>query len=146
MEEVIVIKWKRLHPEAEIPAFKHEGDSGVDLKVVEDTVVPPMGRRLLRTGLAVEIPRGYEIQIRPRSGISLNTPIMIANSPGTIDSGYRGEIGIIVFNASNEPFSIKKGTRIAQAVVMHVPEVKHVETHALSVTGRNEKGFGSTGL
>ncbi len=143
---MILVKWKRLHPDSEIPAYRYDGDSGVDLKVVEDTLIPPFERRLLRTGLAVEVPKGYEVQIRPRSGLSLKTPLMIANSPGTIDSGYRGEIGIVVFNASHKPFLVEKGTRIAQAVVAALPEVRHVESDLLCESDRMEKGFGSTGF
>ena len=140
------IKWKKLSFDAELPCFSHKGDSGVDLKVIEDCVVPAFERCLLKTGLAVEVPEGYEIQIRPRSGISLKTPVMIANSPGTVDSTYRGEVGIIVFNASPEPYKIEKGTRIAQAVVVKLPQVEHVEVSELSKTARGEGGFGSTGL
>ena len=143
---MVNVKWKRLHDGAEIPRFSHAGDSGVDLKVVEDYTIPPFARSLLGTGLAVEVPPGYELQIRPRSGISLKTPLMIANSPGTIDSNYRGEVCIIVFNSDSKPFGIKRGSRIAQAVLMKVPEVKHIEADSLSVTVRGEGGFGSTGL
>lgn len=143
---MVCVKWKKLHSDAELPRFNHRGDSGVDIKIVESCTIPPFGRVLLKTGLAVEVPEGYEVQIRPRSGISLKTPLLIANSPGTIDSNYRGEVCIVAFNASDKTYTVSRGTRIAQAVVVKLPEVEHVEADSLSATSRGAGGFGSTGL
>lgn len=140
-----IIKFARNHPDAVMPVFAHPGDSGFDLHTVEDTDVPPNGRVILRTGLRAELPPGYEIQIRPRSGISAKTRLTVI--VGTIDSGYRGEMGVIVHNTHVNTCTIKKGYRIGQAVVQHVPAIKIVEVSEedLSNTSRGEGGFGSTG-
>lgn len=146
MRKKITLKWLKVHPEAQIPQYNYKGDAGFDFVVVEKVVLLPGQRKIARTGLKVEIPEGYELQIRPRSGMSLNSPLLIANSPGTIDSNYRGEIGIILYNSSNRQYVVKKGTRIAQGVVVELPEVTHIEVDSLSETERAEKGFGSTGI
>lgn len=141
----VIVKWLKLAPDVQIPRYRHRGDAGFDLAASEDVTIGPWERKLIPTGLKVDIPEWYEMQIRPRSGVSLKTPLMIANSPGTIDSGYRGEVKIIVFNASNKPYTIKRGDRIAQGVIVKLPEVEHVEVNKLSETSRGENGFGSTG-
>lgn len=142
---MVTIKWLKLQPGAQIPLYRHKGDAGFDLTACGDTAIGPWERKLVPTGLKVEIPEGYEMQIRPRSGISLKTPLLIANSPGTVDSGYRGEVGIIVFNASNNPYVVRHGDRIAQGVIVKLPEVEHIEVSELSESERGENGFGSTG-
>lgn len=134
-----------MHSDVEIPSCAHEGDAGFDLRAYGDTVVGPWERKAIPTGLKVEVPIGYELQVRPRSGVSLNTPLLIANAPGTVDSGYRGELKIIVLNASWEPFLVRHGDRIAQGVVVMLPAVRHTEVTELSLSDRGEKGFGSTG-
>jgi len=108
----------------------------------------PLERKLIGTGLKVEIPQGYELQIRPRSGMALKTTLMIANSPGTIDCNYRGEVKIIVWNTAGYYYSIKAGTKIAQAVLQKLPTVEHIEVseEELTNTDRGEKGFGSSGI
>jgi dUTP pyrophosphatase len=101
-----------------IPVYKHSGDSGMDLcNAGEDTVLKSLERKLIPSGIKVAVPHGYELQIRSRSGLALKNGIMVLNSPGTVDSGYRGEVGVILFNSSAEDFIIKKGDRIAQAVL-----------------------------
>jgi len=142
---MITIKWKKVHPDAKIPSFAYPGDAGADLTACEDIVILPGQRVAIPTGLQVEIPQGYELQIRPRSGLSLNTSLIIANSPGTVDSGYRGEVKVIIWNAGKEPYYIKKGDKIAQAVIHQLPHVMHIEVEDLSDTDRGSRGFGSSG-
>lgn len=127
MEGKVVIKKHKVHPEAKLQGYTTKGDAGFDLKVVEDVVTGPRQRVLLRTELKAEIPYGYEMQKRPRSGISLKTPLFIANSPGKTDSNSRGETFTIVFKASGEPNKVEKETRIAQGVVQKVEQVLHVK-------------------
>jgi len=142
---MIKIKWVKISADAIIPSFAHKGDAGADICSCEDCEIAPGKRKLIKTGLKVEVPKGYELQIRPRSGVSLNTSLLIPNSPGTIDSGYRGEVGIILWNAGDTPHKVKKGDRIAQVVVQKIPDVIHIEAIELSMTERGESGFGSTG-
>ncbi len=142
--KTVTVKWKKIHQDAVIPSYVHEGDAGFDFTSIEDVVLTPYERKIVKTGLKVEIPPGYEMQIRPRSGISLKTPVLIANAPGTIDSGYRGEVGIIVLNNSSSEYKIEKGERIAQGVIKEVIPVIHIEADELSETMRGEGGFGST--
>jgi len=111
----------------------------------EDINIPAFGRALLPTGLKVAIPDGYELQIRPRSGMALNKGITLLNTPGTIDAGYRGEIGVIVYNANNHEITITKGERIAQAVLSKFETIDWEQVEDLDATTRNEGGFGSTG-
>ncbi len=148
MEEKVIVKWSKIHPNAIIPKPAYPGDAGVDLAVVEDCMLHPLERKLIGTGLKVEIPQGYELQIRPRSGMAVKTTLMIANSPGTIDCNYRGEVKIIVWNTAGYYYSIKAGTKIAQAVLQKLPIVEHIEVseEELTNTDRGEKGFGSSGI
>ena len=134
---------KKTHPEAVIPKYATEGSAGFDLVTVEDIVIDPGETKLVRTGLAFEVPRGHELQIRPRSGISLRTKLRVIL--GTVDSDYRGEIGVIVDNIGNESELITKGTRIAQGVVSPISVANMVEVDELSQTERGAGGFGSTG-
>lgn len=143
----MIVKVKRLHPDAVIPKYATPGAAGFDLVAVEDVFIVPRETKLVPTGIAVEIPWGYEMQIRPRSGFSLKTPLRIANAPGTIDSDFRGEVKIIVTNTSeNKGFYIKKGDRIAQGVIAPVMRAVFEEVDELSETDRGLGGFGSTGV
>lgn len=130
-----------------LPEYATDGAAGMDLlaAVVEPVTIAPGQRVLVPTGLAIALPFGYELQIRPRSGLALRNGIVLPNSPGTIDEDYRGEIQVIVMNAGSEPFRIERGTRIAQAVLAPVVRAAWEEVADLDVTARNEGGFGSTG-
>ena len=139
------LKIKRLNSEAIIPAYQSELAAGIDLHSIEEHILEPMERKLIKTGLAFEIEEGYEVQIRPRSGLAFKHGITVLNSPGTIDADYRGEIMVLLINLSNEFYTIKKGERIAQAVIAPVVKAKIMEVEELSDTKRGEKGFGSTG-
>ena len=131
-----------------LPEYETEGASGLDLRaaVREPLTLHPGDIRLVPTGLAVSIPSGYEGQIRPRSGLALRYGIGMANSPGTIDSDYRGEIGLIVVNWGREPFVIKRGDRIAQMVIAAVSRAEVVEVKTLESTSRGDGGFGHSGM
>lgn len=144
--ERVRVKVKKIHPNAVIPQYKTSGSAGFDLYAIEDVEIQPGETKQIRTGLIFEIPEGYEIQIRPRSGMSLKTPLRISNAPGTIDSDYRGEVMIIAENTSIMPFSVEKGTRIAQGVLQKVPQAEFIEVERVSETERGEGGFGSTGI
>jgi len=128
------------------PSYAHKGDSGVDLHAAEAFILKPMERKLVSTGLKLEIPYGYEGQVRPKSGLALNHGISHANAVGTIDSSYRGEIKVPLINLSNESYKIEKGKKIAQLVFAKVEEIVFEEVEELNNTTRNEGGFGSTGL
>jgi dUTP pyrophosphatase len=140
----IKVKIKKVHPGAIIPEYAHEGDSGMDLQSVENIKLNSLQRTVIKTGLSFEIPKGYEIQIRSKSGISLNKGIVVINSPGTIDSCYRGEILIALFNTSNETRYIKEGDKIAQLVLQKVEKIEFEESNELNITTRGYGGFGST--
>ena len=127
-----------------MPKKAHNDDAAYDLRSRCDIVLTPKRSTLVPTGVFIELPVGYEAQVRPRSGLALKHDLMLTNSPGTIDAGYRGEIGVIMYNAGNEPFSITRGDRIAQMVICRLPEVELVEVDSLSDTERGEGGFGST--
>ena len=128
------------------PSYAHKGDSGVDLYAAEDHTLKPMERKLIPTGLKLEIPYGYEGQVRPKSGLALNHGVSHANAVGTIDSSYRGEIKIPIINFSDKPYKIEKGKKIGQIIFTKVEEAIFEEVKELSNTTRNEAGFGSTGL
>lgn len=144
------IKVKRLPVAQDLPLPGRMSDcaAGVDLYAAVETeaVIAPGGRRLVGTGLCMAIPAGYEGQVRPRSGLALKYGVTVLNAPGTIDSDYRGEIGVILVNLGAEPFTIRRGDRIAQLVVAPVISVHFSVTEELPVTGRGEGGFGHTGL
>lgn len=142
----MIIKVKRVKDNAIIPSYAHKGDAGVDLHSTEDYLVDSGQRVLVSTGLQIAIPMGYEAQVRPRSGLALKHGISIVNTPGTIDAGYRGDIGIILINHGKERFEIKKGQKIAQMVFAKVEEVKFEEADKLDDTSRGTGGFGSTSL
>lgn len=130
---------------ARLPERAHPGDAGLDLFAAADVDIPPGEARLVGTGLAIELPPGTEGQIRPRSGLALRHAVTVLNAPGTVDAGYRGEIGILLVNHGREAFRVRQGMRVAQLVVTPVVEVEVVEADALSETARAGDGFGSTG-
>ncbi|MBN2414736.1 dUTP diphosphatase [bacterium] len=130
-----------------LPAYQSDGAAGLDLTaaVTGDTVIEPGATMLIPTGLKIAIPSGYEGQVRPRSGLALRHGLGVLNAPGTIDSDYRGEVGVIVFNVGAEPFTVRRGDRIAQLVVTRYERVTLRLTDTLDESGRGEGGFGSTG-
>ncbi len=127
------------------PAKAHHDDAAYDLRSRVDLVLPPGKAALVPTGLRMELPVGYEAQVRPRSGLAVKHAITVLNSPGTIDAGYRGEVASILFNAGELPFEIHRGDRISQMVIAALPEVEMIRVDALSETERGAGGFGSTG-
>ncbi|MDD2665582.1 MAG: dUTP diphosphatase [Methanocellales archaeon] len=139
-----VIKIKRLDPAAQIPRYEYLSDSGTDIYAVADCTLQPFERKAIPTGLCAEVLSGFELQIRPRSGLSLESGITVLNTPGTIDSGYRGEIKVILINLSSEKYQIKKGQKIAQLVVAPVIHANFKEVEELSESERGTRGFGST--
>ena len=140
------MKIKKLHNNAVIPKYQSKGASGFDFHSTEDTVIMPGDTTIVGTGLAFEIPEGKEIQVRPRSGMSAKSKIRVANSPGTIDADFRGEVKIILDNIGMMPYTIKIGDRIAQGVVADVQQVTFEEVEDFeSTTERGDKGFGSSG-
>lgn len=130
-----------------LPAYATEGASGMDVRacLTEDIVLLPMQRMAVPTGLWIEIPRGFEVQVRPRSGLALKQGITCLNTPGTIDSDYRGEVKVILVNLSDQPQSIRHGERIAQLVLQRVERAFWSETATLGASERGEGGFGHTG-
>ncbi len=150
MNEEIHIKIKRISndfDDIELPAYATSGSSGMDIRaaVKEDMIVRHGEIILVPTNLSVEIPHGYEIQVRPRSGLAIKHGIGVLNSPGTIDADYRGEIKIILFNFSKEDFKISRGDRIAQIILSKVYLAKFIQTNDLADSSRGEGGFGHTG-
>lgn len=127
------------------PAKAHHDDAAFDLRSRTEMELPVGRSVLVPTGLFLELPVGYEAQVRPRSGLALKHNLMLTNSPGTVDAGYRGEVGIIMYNAGTEPFPVRRGDRIAQMVIAKLPDVELEAADCLSETGRGAGGFGSTG-
>lgn len=142
----MTLRFKRIHPDAVLPAYAHPSDAGMDVRSVADLTIPRFGRALVPTGLVALLPSGYEIQVRPRSGLALKKGVTVLNSPGTIDSGYRGEIGVILANFGEEAFEVKKGDKVAQLVIAPVTQAVVEETDVLDETDRGAGGFGSTGV
>jgi len=140
------VKIKRLHPEAALPAYAHgpAEDAGMDLRALEEVVLPPGVPCAVPTGLAIELPPGFEAQIRPRSGLALHHAITLPNAPATIDPGYRGEIRVILLNLGREPYRVRAGDRIAQMVIARYEAVEWEEGE-LSGSRRAAGGFGSSG-
>lgn len=149
--EKIPIKIKRISEafnDIEIPTYKTPGSSGADLRaaIESEITIKPGEIKIIPTNLTVEIPEGYEIQIRPRSGLAAEYGIGLVNSPGTIDSDYRGEIKVIMINFGNKPFEIKRGDRIAQMILAKTYRMEFVETTEIKETTRGAGGFGHTGI
>ncbi len=127
------------------PKKAHHDDAAFDLRARVDIDLPHSETVLVPTGLFIELPEGYEAQVRPRSGMSLKHSLLIVNSPGTVDAGYRGEVGVIMHNLKEETFEVKRGDRIAQMVINKLPQVHFEFAEELSESGRGAGGFGSTG-
>ncbi|MEO1395468.1 MAG: dUTP diphosphatase [Cyanobacteria bacterium J06634_5] len=142
----MTIKIVRLSPEAQLPRYEHADDSGLDLFAIAPHTILPGDTALVPTGIAIELPLGTEAQIRPRSGLALKHAITLVNTPGTIDAGYRGEVGVIVINHGKQPFEVLKGMKIAQMVIAPVIRAELEEVEQLSESVRGGGGFGSTGL
>jgi len=141
-----ILKVKKISELARLPEYAHNGDVGMDLFSIEEKIIGPGETVLIHTGIKIELPENTEAQIRPRSGLALKNSITVLNSPGTIDEGYRGEIGVILINHSSRDFKVEKHMKIAQMVIKPVLKVKIVEVEDVSITDRNEDGFGSTGI
>jgi dUTP pyrophosphatase len=147
------VKIKKLHPDATIPTYATKGSSGFDLVAIEDVVVGPGETKLVKTGLAFAVGTGFELQIRPRSGVSLKTYLRVANAPGTVDSDFTGMVCVIMtnifngYNGRDRDFNeyIKKGDRIAQGVIQKVEQAEFEMVESLDETDRGAGGFGSTG-
>lgn len=146
MQQLQQIRFKRLVPQAVIPVQAHPGDAGMDIQACEGLTLAPGARTLVKTGLSVEIPPGMEAQVRPRSGLAFKHGVTVLNAPGTIDAGYRGEIGILLINHGSDTFVVEPGMRIAQIVFAAVAQVTVCVAEALSDTTRGTGGFGSTGV
>lgn len=131
-----------------LPSYTTTQASGLDLRAYlnEPLTIPPLGRALVPTGLFIELPEGFEAQVRPRSGLAINHGITVLNTPGTIDADYRGEIKVILVNLSDKPFTVQSGDRIAQLVISAVARIEWEEVHSLQETIRGEGGFGHTGI
>ena len=144
---MIKVLVKKLNPKVELPKYKTEGSSGMDLKALIENpiIIKPQSYVLIPTGLSIAIPEDTEIQIRPRSGLAAKSSISVLNTPGTIDSDYRGEIKIILFNHGKEEFIVNNGDRIAQMILMPVIKAEFEEIKELPKTVRGSGGFGSTG-
>jgi dUTP pyrophosphatase len=137
---------RRLDPELPLPAYAHPGDAGADLCAAEDAVLPPGGRAVVRTGLAVAVPDGYAAFVHPRSGLAARHGVTLVNTPGTIDAGYRGEVRVVLINTDPaEPFTVRRGDRIAQLVVQPVARARFLDVAELPGSPRGDGAFGSTG-
>lgn len=141
---MIDVAVRRLRPDAQVPRPAYEGDAGLDLSACDPLVLEPGTRAVVATGLAFEIPDGFAGFVQPRSGLAARHGIGIVNSPGLIDSGYRGEVRVVLLNTGDEPFAIEPGMRIAQLVVAPVAAVHLVEVDQLAVSERGARGFGSS--
>ena len=144
----LVLKIMKKDTRIDLPRYESSGASGMDLRAFLDGEIriPSLGRMKIPTGLFMEIPEGYEAQVRPRSGLAIRSGITVLNAPGTIDSDYRGEVEVILVNLGAETFTVKDGDRIAQMVISQIIRPEINETEYLSDTGRGSGGFGSTGI
>ena len=141
----MTVNFQKIHPEAVLPAYSHPGDAGMDVCACAALTIQPGARVLVPTGLVMELPEGTEAQMRPRSGLALKHGITLLNTPGTIDAGYRGELGVILINHGQEPFRVTPGMRIAQMVIAPVLRVDVEAVDKVTGTLRGTGGFGSTG-
>lgn len=140
----MILKVKKLCSDAVLPEYAHPGDAGLDLSAAEETLIKPGETKLVKTGIAVQIPAGTEAQVRPRSGLALKHSITVLNSPGTIDEGYRGEVGVILINHGKKTFQVGKHMKIAQMVIKPFAAVEVEERTELQDSSRGSGGFGST--
>lgn len=146
MSKTITLKLKKLDEELPTPAYANPGDAGLDLYAAKDVVLQPGQRVMIPTGIAIAIPQGYAGFVQPRSGLAAKQGFSIVNTPGLIDSGYRGEIGVIGLNTDTQSeIAINRGDRVAQLVIQEVPVVELLEVNELDETERSSGGFGSTG-
>lgn len=141
----MILKVKKLTADALLPKYAHPGDAGADLFANEDKELQPGESAMIKTGISIELPPSTEAQVRPRSGLAAKHMITVLNTPGTIDEGYRGEVGVILMNHGKSSYKVEKGMKIAQMVVKPVITVAVEEVEELSDTRRGEGGFGSTG-
>lgn len=144
--KLVPVKVLMLNANAVIPTYANKGDAGMDICAISREEIPPGEWRLIRTGIALEIPPNMEVQVRPRSGLALKHGVTVLNSPGTIDAGYRGEVGVILINHGSSTFVIEEQMRIAQLVFSNVISVELIPSPALTETERGAGGFGSSGL
>ena len=144
-ETTVPVKIERVDPHATIPTYAHHDDACCDIHIIEDYTIRRGERRLLRTGIAIEIPTGYEVQIRPRSGLSLKHGLTLVNAPGTVDAQYRNEVKLLVINLGRSPVSLKRGDRVAQMCIKKVHAMEFKEVKKLSKSNRGLGGWGSTG-
>ncbi|WP_026791475.1 dUTP diphosphatase [Pleomorphomonas oryzae] len=146
MVDVALLRLPHAH-DLPLPAYQSEDAAGLDLiaAVEAPLTLPPLGRALVPTGLAMALPSGYEAQVRPRSGLAAKHGVTVLNSPGTVDADYRGEVKVILINLSDTPFTIHRGDRIAQMIIAPVSRARLVESETLDTTNRGAGGFGSTG-
>ena len=137
---------RRFDPDLPLPAYAHPGDAGADLRAATEVVLPPGGRATVGTGIAIAVPDGYAAFVHPRSGLASRHGITVVNAPGTVDAGYRGEVRVVLLNTDpTEPFTVRRGDRIAQLIVQPVTRVRFLDAAELPPTPRGEGGFGSTG-
>lgn len=149
MKHKVELKFTKITDDAVSPKYNYESDSGFDLHATEDTLVEPLGRALVPTGLKFDIPVGYEMQVRPKSGLALKEGLTVLNTPGTVDQGYDGEVKVIIYNTNGKSYQIKKGQKIAQAVLCPVLAGRMVSVTKvveLNTKERGDNGFGSTGI
>ena len=142
----MTLRLRKVHPDAVLPSYAHPSDAGMDVRSVADVTIAPGKRALVPTGLVMLLPPLYEAQVRPRSGLALKHGVTVLNAPGTIDSGYRGEVGVILVNLGEVDFQVRKGDKIAQIVIAPVTQPEIVETAEVDETDRGSGGFGSTGV
>ena len=143
---IVDVEFKLDHPSALLPSYETSGAAGADVYSVQELTIYPGQVKAVDLGFSVGVPEGYELQVRPRSGLALKKQITVLNSPGTIDADYRGPVKVILMNLGSEPFDIKPGDRIAQVVLNQVPRMKFREVRYLGDTARGAGGFGSTGV
>lgn len=140
------LRVKRLDADVPLPAYAHDGDAGMDLAASQDVVLPPGGRAAVPTGLAMAVPDGWVGLVHPRSGLARRHGVTVANAPGTIDAGYRGEVLVLLVNLGDEEVVLRRGERVAQLLLQRVGRAEVVEVDDLDDTTRGTGGFGSTGL
>jgi len=144
--EKYILKVEKTSEKAITPNYANKGDAGLDLYAINELILKPGERGLVHTGIKIELPENTEAQIRPRSGLALRNGITLVNAPGTIDEGYRGEIGVIIINHGQEVFKVEEGMKIAQMVIKPVWRVQVQEVNSLRPAERGDKGFGSSGV